>query len=337
MDNATLIRSFVESVVAGKNALMSNADLRIEPIGDTLQLWAKQEGMVSSAKPTQKTASVILKDKTHYWPTLHNTLIENSFLPTHPAPSKGFYQYEFAKVPPSYEVNYTDGLLLLQAWWQYRQQEDRSGLLGMLVWHGRTWYPVRNIDCTQGTLSILSWGNEISVQPSERVVWLLKVESKSESSSESSKDLTGSEVQSASSVESSQVTTEENSVPSPSLSSSSKCIGNYLLEAGLLSAAQVDVILSDQASTGMRFGEIAVSRGWLKEQTIEYLMKHLIMPQQSLPLDLNEDLVEDLPSEVAERLQALSPKSIHERDTLVISGRPDEDPPKKRLGDKGSK
>jgi hypothetical protein len=330
MDNATLIRSFVESVVAGKNALMSNAELRIEPIGDTLQLWAKQEGMVSSARPIRKTASVILKDKTHYWPTLHNTLLENSFLPTHPAPSKGFYQYEFAKVPPSYEVNYTDGLLLLQAWWQYRQQEDRSGLLGMLVWHGRTWYPVRNIDCTQGTLSILSWGNEISVQPSERVVWLLKVEPKSELS----KDSAGSEALSSSLVQQPQDIAGENSVSSPSLSSSSKCIGNYLLEAGLLSAAQVDVILSDQASTGMRFGEIAVSRGWLKEQTIEYLMKHLIMPQQSLPLDLNEDLVEDLPSEVVERLQELSPKSIHERDTLVISGRPDEDPQKK-LNNKG--
>lgn len=318
MDNATLIRSFVESVVAGKSALVANAELRIEPIGDTLQLWAKQEGMVSSARPTPKTASIILKDKTHYWPVLHNTLLENSFLPTHPAPSKGFYQYEFAKVPPHYEVNYTDGLLLLQAWWQYQQQEDRSGLLGMLVWHGRTWYPIRNIDCTQGTLSILSWGNEISVQPSERVVWLLKVDPVAESPVNAD----------SSSTTESETSNSENateSVPSPSLSSSSKCIGNYLLEAGLLSAAQVDVILSDQASTGMRFGEIAVSRGWLKEQTIEYLMKHLIMPQQSLPLSLNEETVEDLPNEVSERLQELSPKSIHERDTLVISGLTDEE------------
>jgi hypothetical protein len=318
MDNATLIRSFVESVVAGKSALVANAELRIEPIGDTLQLWAKQEGMVSSARPTPKTASIILKDKTHYWPVLHNTLLENNFLPTHPAPSKGFYQYEFAKVPPHYEVNYTDGLLLLQAWWQYQQQEDRSGLLGMLVWHGRTWYPIRNIDCTQGTLSILSWGNEISVQPSERVVWLLKVDPVAESPVNAD----------SSSTTESETSNSENateSVPSPSLSSSSKCIGNYLLEAGLLSAAQVDVILSDQASTGMRFGEIAVSRGWLKEQTIEYLMKHLIMPQQSLPLSLNEETVEDLPNEGSERLQELSPKSIHDRDTLVISGLTDEE------------
>jgi hypothetical protein len=328
MDNATLIRSFVESVVAGKSALVANAELRVEPIGDTLQLWAKQEGMVSSARPAQKIASVILKDKTHYWPTLHNALLENSFLPTHPAPSKGFYQYELAKVPPHYEVNYTDGLLLLQAWWQYQQQEDRSGLLGMLVWHSRTWYPVRNIDCTQGTLSILSWGNEISVQPSERVVWLLKVNPVAESPK--TKGLNDSDSNDPAQtlnlgLEETQLKATAASVASPSLSSSSKCIGNYLLEAGLLSAAQVDVILSDQASTGMRFGEIAVSRGWLKEQTIEYLMKHLIMPQQSTPLNLDEETIEDIPIEVSERLKDLSPKSIHERDTLVISGRPDEE------------
>jgi hypothetical protein len=330
MDNATLIRSFVESVVAGKSALAANSELRVEPIGETLQLWAKQEGMVSSARPAKKTASVILKDRTHFWPTLHNTLLENSFLPTHPAPSKGFYQYELAKIPPHYEVNYTDGLLLLQAWWQYQQQEERSGLLGMLIWHSKTWYPVRNIDCTQGTLSILSWGNEISVQPSERVVWLLKVGPAAESSNAASNDSIKGFAQSSSlDSEGTNSADKAESISSPSLISSSKCIGNYLLEAGLLSAAQVDVILSDQASTGMRFGEIAVSRGWLKEQTIEYLMKHLIMPQQSMPIDLEKDEVEDFPNEVAERLKDLSPKSIHERDTLVIPGRPEEENHKK--------
>jgi hypothetical protein len=316
MDNASLIHAFVESVVANKSTLIANAELRIEPIGDTLQLWAKQEGMISSARPNRNHFSVILKDKTHYWPILHNILLENSFLPTHPAPAKGFYQYEFAKVPPHYEVNYTDGLLLLQAWWQYQQQEDRSGLLGMLIWHGKTWYPVRNIDCNQGTLSILSWGNEISVQPSERVVWLLKVDPVAESSSNTENSTAKPSLEDLFAVDAEANTAP--SVPSPSLMSSSKCIGNYLLEAGLLSAAQVDVILSDQASTGMRFGEIAVSRGWLKEQTIEYLMKHLIMPQQSTPISVEEDVVEDFPGEGSERSQDPSSKSIHDRDTLVI-------------------
>lgn len=321
MDNLSLISSFVESALAGKRALMANSELRLEPIGDTLQLWAKQEGMIASARLAQTTASVILKDKTHYWPSLHNTLLDNSFLPLHPAPSKGFYQYEFAKVPPHYEVNYTDGLLLLQAWWQYQKQEDKSGLLGMLVWYGRTWYPIRNIDCKQGVLSILSWGNEISIQPAERVVWLMKADAKPAGDGIIHPDAG----QNGADTSFSDPNAEESLTPS--LMSSSKCIGNYLLEAGLLSTAQVDLILSDQASTGMRFGEIAVSRGWLKEQTIEYLMKHLIMPQQSTSLEVPEDQVETLPSpeEVSDRLKDVSPKSIHDRDTLVISGRLDDE------------
>jgi hypothetical protein len=318
MDNLSLIQSFIKSAISGKSTLIANSELRIEPIGDTLQLWAKQEGMVSSSRPTPHNPSVILKDKTHYWPILHNVLLENSFLPIYPAPSKGFYQYEFAKVPPNYEVNYSDGLLLLQAWWQYQRQEDKSGLLGMLIWHNRTWFPIRNIDCIQGTLKILSWGDEISVLPSERVVWLLKVDPEQPQSAEAPTEEISSELESKSG--------------SPSLISSSKFIGNYLLEAGLLSAAQVDVILSDQSSTGMRFGEIAVSRGWLKEQTIEYLMKHLISPQRSgVPLEVDEP--QSVPTEPPERPSKPakedeskpSPKSIHDRETLVIMLRDLED------------
>lgn len=59
-----------------------------------------------------------------------------------------------------------------------------------------------------------------------------------------------------------------------------KPIGVYLVEAGLLSEAQVDVALADQSYSAMPFGEIIVSRGWLKEQTIEYLMSKIINPER---------------------------------------------------------
>lgn len=62
----------------------------------------------------------------------------------------------------------------------------------------------------------------------------------------------------------------------------SKRIGGYLMDAGLLSPAQVDVVLSDQELTGMRFGEILVSRGWLKSQTIEFLFQNVILPHRTL-------------------------------------------------------
>lgn len=59
-----------------------------------------------------------------------------------------------------------------------------------------------------------------------------------------------------------------------------KRLGGYLVEAGLLTTAQVDVALNDQKLTGMRFGEILAARGWVKQQTIEYLMHKVVMPEQ---------------------------------------------------------
>ncbi|EKQ68447.1 hypothetical protein OsccyDRAFT_2981 [Leptolyngbyaceae cyanobacterium JSC-12] len=59
-----------------------------------------------------------------------------------------------------------------------------------------------------------------------------------------------------------------------------KRLGGYLVEAGLLTPAQVDVALNDQKMTGMRFGEILAARGWVKQQTIEYLMQKVILPEQ---------------------------------------------------------
>lgn len=63
-------------------------------------------------------------------------------------------------------------------------------------------------------------------------------------------------------------------------SSNTKRLGSYLLEAGLLTPAQVHVALNDQKATGMRFGEILVARGWLKEQTVEWIMQKVIVPER---------------------------------------------------------
>lgn len=59
-----------------------------------------------------------------------------------------------------------------------------------------------------------------------------------------------------------------------------KRLGNYLVEAGLLTTDQISVILNDQQSTGMRFGEIAVARGWLKEQTVEWVVEKVVKPER---------------------------------------------------------
>lgn len=67
-----------------------------------------------------------------------------------------------------------------------------------------------------------------------------------------------------------------------------KRLGSYLVESGLLTAAQLDVALNDQkmteemTGTRMQLGEIVAARGWIKEQTIEYLMKKVVLPERQV-------------------------------------------------------
>jgi hypothetical protein len=87
---------------------------------------------------------------------------------------------------------------------------------------------------------------------------------------------------------------------SPNIRFSHKPIGAYLVEAGLLSEAQVGVALADQQNVGsMSFGEILVTRGWVKEQTIEYLMQKVIVPERiaekSSFSDLESNLIRQKP------------------------------------------
>ncbi|MBD2460439.1 hypothetical protein H6G89_05220 [Oscillatoria sp. FACHB-1407] len=65
-----------------------------------------------------------------------------------------------------------------------------------------------------------------------------------------------------------------------------KRLGSYLVEAGLLTTAQLDVALNDQkmteqmTGTRMQLGEIIAARGWVKEQTIEFLMQKVVIPER---------------------------------------------------------
>lgn len=67
---------------------------------------------------------------------------------------------------------------------------------------------------------------------------------------------------------------------SMALSGGYKRLGSYLVEAGLLTQAQIDVALNDQKVTGMKFGEVLAARGWVKQKTIEYLMTKVVEPER---------------------------------------------------------
>ena len=60
-------------------------------------------------------------------------------------------------------------------------------------------------------------------------------------------------------------------------------LGYYLQAAALLDEQQIDTILSEQkhGQTWIRFGALVVFKGWLKQTTIDFFLKHLFAKQKS--------------------------------------------------------
>lgn len=52
-------------------------------------------------------------------------------------------------------------------------------------------------------------------------------------------------------------------------------IGQYFKQAGLLDEQQIQIILDEQKQTQLRFGEVAVSKGWLQQKTVEFFLRYL--------------------------------------------------------------
>jgi hypothetical protein len=102
-------------------------------------------------------------------------------------------------------------------------------------------------------------------------------------------------------------------------------LGSYLIEAGLITAAQVSVVLNDQqVGTDMRFGEVLVARGWVKLETIEFIMTRVVEPERRATQgrNLSEALPESNKQTPASPAQKIPPYPVrfsadHLTETLV--------------------
>ncbi|WP_199316503.1 WecB/TagA/CpsF family glycosyltransferase [Chroococcidiopsis sp [FACHB-1243]] len=66
--------------------------------------------------------------------------------------------------------------------------------------------------------------------------------------------------------------------------SSTKHFGHCLVEAGLLTQAQVEIARSEQKSTGMNLDEVLIHKKWLNQQTIEYFKEKAVLLDRSMSL-----------------------------------------------------
>ncbi|MBW4553022.1 MAG: hypothetical protein KME35_18215 [Aphanocapsa sp. GSE-SYN-MK-11-07L] len=99
-----------------------------------------------------------------------------------------------------------------------------------------------------------------------------------------------------------------------------KPVGAYLVDAGLLSTAQVDVILADQQMMEMPFGEIATARGWVKQQTVEYIMYRVIEPERLALLEKADDLRSSM--SIQKRGELPPEKTTHPQKTTLSQDLP---------------
>lgn len=68
-----------------------------------------------------------------------------------------------------------------------------------------------------------------------------------------------------------------------------KPLGIYLVEAGIITPKQVKIALEEQKlSQDRRLGEILASHGWVEQQTIDYIVEKIILPErQTQPKQLS--------------------------------------------------
>ncbi len=59
-----------------------------------------------------------------------------------------------------------------------------------------------------------------------------------------------------------------------------KPLGLYLVEAGLITPTELEIALKEQKVRGKQLGEILVTLGFIKRQTIEYFIEKVVLPEQ---------------------------------------------------------
>ncbi|WP_404790297.1 hypothetical protein [Altericista sp. CCNU0014] len=83
----------------------------------------------------------------------------------------------------------------------------------------------------------------------------------------------------------------------PFLPTNFKPIGAYLLESGLINSHQLQHALIQQKSTPLSLGQIVASQGWVKQQTIEYLVEKVIESERQMGTASSPSFVNHLESQ----------------------------------------
>ncbi|MGV0027649.1 hypothetical protein [Phormidesmis priestleyi] len=171
-DDATLIEQFV----AGNVALAATQNLKVEPSPGTNQLLTQTGGLLATIDLTSQPTAVNVRQGCDYWTLLHKALSDQGFMMTGQAPQIGFMRYEAQIIPAGYKMNCTEAKILWQVWSDCVVSDDRPDIcLDVLIFDRGAWYPIREVDCQRGIVSIQTLINTLSLQDGDYITWLKRL------------------------------------------------------------------------------------------------------------------------------------------------------------------
>jgi PAS domain S-box-containing protein len=178
MDDITLIQTFIQNFIQGQAILLSNPNLRTEPVADTIQLLGKTEGLIVKANLNEKQRSALVKRSSRYWELIHQAMFANSFFPIGQIQGEGVYRYQHRPMPTDYQMHCTNVLELWEVWSSDKDLNQRPGLsMDFIMLKQGTWNPIRDIICSDGkTLHIKTIGDKVTIDTAEMIIWGKKVE-----------------------------------------------------------------------------------------------------------------------------------------------------------------
>ncbi|WP_299412607.1 hypothetical protein [Acaryochloris sp. IP29b_bin.148] len=181
LSDSELIQTFVEGFVQGRPVLLSNANLRTEPLFGSMQLIDNKEGLISTANIKQAPISAKIRPVSAYWGELHEAMMEQSFYPLAKGEQSDCYIYRYCAPTDNHEMHCTTAKELWRVCWG-RGYSVRSGIpLDLMVWgQGPTsrrekWHALRSMECENGQLAIKILGGTIRVDSQDLVVWARQV------------------------------------------------------------------------------------------------------------------------------------------------------------------
>lgn len=177
LSDSELIQTFVEGFVQGRAVLLSNTNLRTEPLFDSMQLIDNKEGLISTANMKQAPISAKIRPVSVYWNVLHDAMTEQSFYPLTKGDRNDCYIYRYCAPTDNHEIHCTTAKELWRVCWG-RGYSVRSGIpLDLLVWgkgptsHRETWHALRGMESDNGQLAMKILGGTIRVDSQDLVVW----------------------------------------------------------------------------------------------------------------------------------------------------------------------